>query len=50
MKPYVTRAPKETLVQELLLLGDQRVPAHLRDRYPTYEEYRAAIHDFLNAN
>ena len=31
-------------------LTDKRVPAHLRDRYDTYEEYVAAIHDFLNAN
>lgn len=29
---------------------DKRVPTWLRDRYATYEEYQAAIHDFLNAN
>lgn len=26
------------------------VPAHLQDRYSTYEEYREAIADFLNGN
>jgi hypothetical protein len=31
-------------------VADKRVPAHLRDRYSTYEEYREAIHDFLNGN
>jgi hypothetical protein len=29
---------------------DKRVPAHLRDRYDTYEEYQEAIADFLNGN
>jgi hypothetical protein len=29
---------------------DKRVPASMRDRYSTYEEYREAIHDFLNGN
>jgi hypothetical protein len=29
---------------------DKRVPAGMRDRYSTYEEYREAIHDFLNGN
>ena len=24
------------------------VPAHLRDLYPTYDEYRQAIHDMMN--
>jgi len=28
--------------------SDKRVPAWLRDRYATYEEYQDAIHDFLN--
>jgi hypothetical protein len=37
-------------VRQMTAVPDQRVPERLRDRYATYEEYRAAIHDFLNAN
>ena len=29
---------------------DKRVPAHLRDRYSSFEEYCNAVHDFVNAN
>jgi len=28
----------------------KQVPAHLQDRYSSYEEYQQAIHDFLNEN
>jgi hypothetical protein len=31
-------------------VADKRVPAHLRDRYDTYEQYQEAIADFLNGN
>ncbi len=31
-------------------VADKRVPAHLRGRYDTYEEYQEAIADFLNGN
>jgi len=51
MTPYAEYIQaKGYTVQECYRPADQRVPAHLRDRYPTYEEYRAAIHEFLNAN
>jgi hypothetical protein len=26
----------------------QEVPASFKDRYDTYEEYKEALHDFLN--
>ncbi len=29
---------------------DKRVPERFRDRYSTYEEYRAALHDFMNGH
>ena len=35
-------------IRQIVALADKRVPAHLRDRYDTYEEYVDAIHDFLN--
>ena len=35
-------------IRQAAPVTDKRVPAHLRDRYETYEEYVAAIHDFLN--
>jgi hypothetical protein len=48
---------EKTLVQKGYTLAEIRrpvarpeVPAHLRDIYPTYDEYRQAIHDFLNGN
>ena len=48
---------EETLVQKGYTLSEIRrpvkrpvVPAHLRDIYPTYDEYAQAIHDFLNGN
>lgn len=28
----------------------RQVPAHLQDRYSSYEEYQEAIADFLNGN
>ena len=28
----------------------KEVPAHLRDRFPTYEAYQEALADFLNGN
>lgn len=28
----------------------KEVPAHLRDRFPTYEAYQEAMADFLNGN
>lgn len=31
-------------------VADKRVPANLRDRYDTYEQYQEAIYDFLNGN
>ncbi len=31
-------------------IADKRVPERFRDRYSTYEEYRAALHDFMNGN
>jgi hypothetical protein len=37
-------------IRQIPAPADKRVPAHLRDRYSTYEEYRDAIHDFLNGN
>jgi hypothetical protein len=37
-------------IRQAAPVADKRVPAHLRDRYDTYEEYTAAIHDFLNGN
>ena len=46
---------EETLVQKGYTLAELRrpvarpqVPAHLRDIYPTYDEYREALHEFLN--
>jgi hypothetical protein len=51
MTPYAEYIQaKGYTVQECYRPADQRVPSHLRDRYASYEEYRAAIHDFLNAN
>ena len=29
---------------------DKRVPASMRDRYSTYEQYQESIADFLNGN
>ena len=50
--PYVqTLLEKGYTVSEIWQTAtpaDKRVPAHLRDRYPTYEAYQDAIHDFLN--
>ena len=52
--PYVqTLLEKGYTVSEIRQAAtpsDKRVPAHLRDRYPTYEAYQDAIHDFLNGN
>jgi hypothetical protein len=51
MTPYAEYIQaKGYTVRECYRPADQRVPAHLRDRYSSYEEYREAIHDFLNAN
>jgi hypothetical protein len=48
---------EKTLVQKGYSLQEIRrpvkrpeVPAHLREIYPTYDEYRQALHDFLNGN
>ena len=52
--PYVqTLIEKGYTVSEIRQTAtpaDKRVPEWLRDRYPTYESYQDAIHDFLNAN
>ena len=37
-------------IGEAAPVADKRVPAHLRDRYSTYEEYREALHDWMNGN
>ena len=37
-------------IRQVAPVADKRVPAHLRDRYSTYEEYQEAIADFLNGN
>ena len=37
-------------IRQMTAVTDKRVPERLRDRYSTYEEYRTAIHNFLNAN
>lgn len=37
-------------VQECNRPAKKQVPAHLQDRYSSYEEYQQAIHDFLNGN
>lgn len=37
-------------IRQVAPVADKRVPAHLRDRYASYEEYREAIADFLNGN
>lgn len=29
---------------------ERKVPAHLQDRYATWDEYQEALHDFLNGN
>ena len=46
---------EKQLVQKGYTLAELRrpvarpqVPAHLRDIYSTYEEYREALHEFLN--
>ena len=48
---------EETLVQKGYTLAELRrpvarpeVPEHLRDIYATYDDYREALHDFLNGN
>ena len=35
-------------VQECRRPAKKEVPANMRDRYSTYEEYEEALHDFLN--
>lgn len=35
-------------VQECSKPAKKEVPASMRDRYSTYEEYQEALHDFLN--
>ena len=35
-------------VQECYRPAKKEVPANMRDRYSTYEEYEEALHDFLN--
>ena len=37
-----------TLAELRRPVAKPEVPAHLRDVYPTYDEYRQAVHDFLN--
>jgi hypothetical protein len=37
-------------VKECYRPAKKQVPAHLQDRYSSYEEYQEAIHDFLNGN
>ena len=50
--PYVAHLmTKGYTAQELQRpVARPEVPAHLRDIYPTYDEYRQAVHDFLNGN
>jgi hypothetical protein len=52
--PYVqTLLEKGYTVSEIRQTAtpaDKRVPAHMRDRFPTYETYQEALHDFLNGN
>tara|TARA_X000000950_G_scaffold288977_1_gene408824 strand:+ start:2041 stop:2202 length:162 start_codon:yes stop_codon:yes gene_type:complete len=35
-------------VRECYKPAKKEVPANMRDRYSTYEEYEEALHDFLN--
>jgi hypothetical protein len=35
-------------VQECSRPAKKEVPANMRDRYSSYEEYEEALHDFLN--
>lgn len=35
-------------VQECYRPAKKEVPANMRDRYSTYEEYEEALYDFLN--
>ena len=35
-------------VQECSRPAKKEVPANMRDRYSSYEEYQEALHDFLN--
>ena len=35
-------------VQECRRPAKKEVPANMRDRYSSYEEYEEALHDFLN--
>ena len=37
-------------VEECRRPAKREVPSHLQDRYKNYEEYEAAIHEFLNGN
>ena len=37
-------------IRQAAPVADKRIPASMRDRYSTYEEYREALHDFLNGN
>jgi len=37
-------------VAECYRPAKKEVPVNMRDRYSSYEEYQAALHDFLNGN
>ena len=51
MTPYAEYVQaKGYTLRECYRPADQRVPARLRNRYSTYEEYQEAIADFLNGN
>ena len=50
MKNYLTDyiESKGYTVQECRRPAKKEVPASMRDRYSSYEEYEEALHDFLN--
>ena len=50
MKNYITDyiESKGYTVQECRRPAKKEVPASMRDRYSSYEEYEEALHDFLN--
>lgn len=40
----------ESECREVAKPAPKEVPAHLKDRFPTYEAYQEAMADFLNGN
>lgn len=52
----MTDSIRNYIEQKGFTVGDCRkpapkeVPAHLRDRFPTYEAYQEALADFINGN